>query len=66
MGPSSSRNRIAKLPFGNARRATDAVCPGTSGHGAGRIDMTLDPTQPRPPQHQPRANRKTTTSHKSP
>ena len=64
-GPSSSRNLIARLPFGNARRATSAVCSGTSGHDIGRIDMTLAPTQPRPPQHQPTASRNATTRHKS-
>ncbi|MEU5307169.1 hypothetical protein, partial [Streptomyces noursei] len=35
---SRSRTRIAKLPFGNAARATTAVCSGTSGSPAGRID----------------------------
>ncbi len=38
--PSSSRTRIASVPFRNAARATRAVPAGTSGHGPGRIDIT--------------------------
>jgi hypothetical protein len=38
--PSSSRARIARLPFRNAFLATRAVAAGTSGHGFGCIDMT--------------------------
>jgi len=65
-GPSSSRSRIGRLPFGNAARATAAVCSGTSGHGIGRIDIASAPTPPRPSQHRHTASRKPTTSHKSP
>lgn len=35
-----SRTRIARLPFGNAARATITVCAGTSGSPTGRIDTS--------------------------
>ncbi|MET7458721.1 hypothetical protein ABZT03_44445 [Streptomyces sp. NPDC005574] len=35
---SRSRTRIARLPFGNAARATLTVCSGISGSPTGRID----------------------------
>ncbi|CAM5721091.1 hypothetical protein SALBM311S_10617 [Streptomyces alboniger] len=34
-----SRTRIARLPFGNAARATTTVCSGISGNPTGRIDI---------------------------
>jgi hypothetical protein len=34
-----SRARIARLPFGNAARATTTVCSGISGNPTGRIDI---------------------------
>ncbi len=38
-GPSSSRTRIAKLPFGNAARATRTVSAGISPEPFGCIDI---------------------------
>ncbi|MFC5857173.1 hypothetical protein ACFPZI_37115, partial [Streptomyces chlorus] len=44
---SRSRARIARLPCGNAARATAAVCSGTSGSPFGRIDTHTTPTAAR-------------------
>jgi hypothetical protein len=43
--PSSSRTRIASAPRGNAARATNTVCPGTSGSTRGRNDIQTSPHQ---------------------
>ncbi|WSP59833.1 hypothetical protein OG306_40120 [Streptomyces sp. NBC_01241] len=44
--PSRSRTRIAKLPCGNAARATRTVCSGTGGSPIGRNDITTHPPRP--------------------
>lgn len=43
--PSSSRTRMASVPFRNAASATAAVCSGTSGSARGRIDIATHLTQ---------------------
>lgn len=42
-----SRTRIARLPCGNADRATSTVCSGISGSPFGRIDIHTTPTAAR-------------------
>jgi hypothetical protein len=42
----SRRTRIANVPFGNAARATTAVCSGISGHGRGCIDIKMPSLRP--------------------
>lgn len=44
---SRSRTRMARLPLGNAARATTAVCSGTGGRSLGRIDIYITPAATR-------------------
>ena len=48
-GPSSSRTRIARLPFGNAARATRTVSAGISPDPFGCIDIRTHPIRQRRP-----------------
>ncbi|GAB2821493.1 hypothetical protein GCM10027073_60530 [Streptomyces chlorus] len=59
---SRSRTRIARLPLGNAARATAAVCSGTSGSPFGRIDIAPPPR----PHDRKRPHRRSSRAHHHP